>query len=60
MKLLSTTKDIFILIKFFIFDVPLFFIVYSLLMTFIAINNFYKTIKKSNHGCRFKSFWKRR
>jgi hypothetical protein len=54
------SKKIFILIKFFIIDVPLFVIVYSLAMTIIYINNTFKTIKKSNHGYRFKSFWKRR
>ncbi|CAK0758363.1 hypothetical protein CCP3SC1AL1_240034 [Gammaproteobacteria bacterium] len=54
------SKKIFIFIKFFIIDIPLFIVVYSFAMTAITIINFYKTIKKSNHGCRFKSFWKRR
>jgi hypothetical protein len=54
------SKKIFIFIKFFIFDIPLFVIVYTSAMTVIIISNFYKTIKNTNHGCRFKSFWKRR
>jgi hypothetical protein len=54
------TNKILIFIKFIIFDIPLFLIVYILAMIVLSILSVYKTIKNSNHAHWFKSFRKTR